>query len=68
MKSTSSGVIGAPSEKRASRVEMEGDGAAVLGHLHGLGDQAVERERLVEAARHQALVDVVAQVAGRRRP
>ena len=45
------------------RAQMEGDGAAVLRHLDAFRDQAVEREGLVAAARQQALVDVVAQVA-----
>jgi hypothetical protein len=43
---------------------MEGDGAAVLRHFNGLGDQAVEAERLVAATRHQALVHVLAQTGG----
>ncbi len=46
------------------RVEIEGDRGAVLGHLDGLGDQAVERERLVEPARHQALDRQVADAVG----
>ena len=43
--------------------QMEADGAAVLGHLDAFGNQAIERERFVTAARHQALVDVLAQVS-----
>ena len=42
------------------RIEMEGDGAAVVRHLDRLRDEAIERERLIEAARHQALDDKVA--------
>jgi hypothetical protein len=48
--------------------QVESDGAAVLRKLDAFGDQPVERERLVAAARHQALVDVLANVAGRHPP
>ena len=39
-------------------IEVEGDGAPVLRHLDRAGDQAVERERLVGRAHHQALEHV----------
>jgi hypothetical protein len=45
-------------------IEVEGDGAAIFGQLDAFRDQAVERERLVAAARHQALEHVLAHVAG----
>ena len=64
LKSTSSGVMGVPSEKRASGrrwkvMELRSSGISTLSR-----DQPVEGERLVAAARHQALVDVLAH-AGR---
>ena len=41
-------------------IEVEGYRRTILRHLHALSDQSVERERLIERARHQALVDEVA--------
>ena len=52
--STSSAVTGLPSEKRAAGVEAEGDIAARVVGLDAPGEQAIEREGLVIAARHQA--------------
>ena len=48
--------------------QVEGDGAAVLGDLDAFRDQPVERERLIAAARHQALVYVVANIPGGHAP
>ena len=45
-------------------VEIEGDRGAVLGHLDGLGDEAIQRERLVEPARHQAFDGQIADAVG----
>jgi hypothetical protein len=39
-------------------IEVERDGAAVVRHLGRVGDKAVDRERLVEGAHHQALEHV----------
>ena len=47
---------------------MEGDGAAVLRNLDAFRNQSVECERLVAAARHQALVHVLANVTGGHAP
>ncbi len=57
---TSSGVIGLPSENSRGRVDVEGHVAALRVGLDRAGDQAVERERLVVAARHQAFDHVAA--------
>ena len=46
------------------RVQGELDGAPVLRHVDRLGDQPVEREGLVIGARHQALIDEVADALG----
>ncbi len=46
--------------KPRRRIEHEGDVAAFRVGLDRAGDQPVERERLVEAARHQALDHVAA--------
>ena len=47
-----------PVREARPRVEVERDGAAVLRHLDGAGDKAVEGERLVQGAHHQALQHV----------
>ena len=46
------------------RVQRELDGAPVLRHVDRLGDQPIEREGLVIGARHQALIDEVADALG----
>ena len=65
---TSSGVTGLPSEKRAAGIEREGDVAARGVGLDRAGDQPVERERLVVAARHQAFDHVAADRLQRDAP
>ena len=57
MNRTSSAVRDA--RRRSGRgVEVERDGTAVLRHLDGAGDEAIERERLVGRAHHEALQHV----------
>ena len=46
------------------RIEREGDVAALGVGLDAVGEQAVERERLVIAARQQALDHVAADIGG----
>ena len=46
------------------RAESETDGGPVRRHVDALGKQAVERERLIEVAREQRLVDVLADAFG----
>ena len=55
-KITSSTVTGVPSENLACRIERELDEAPIVRRLDLLGDQAIERERLVVAAGEQALM------------
>ena len=52
--------------KTRRRIEREGHHAARGIGLHAIGEQAVERERLVIAARQQALDHVAADIGGRQ--
>ncbi len=57
---TSSAVTGTPSEKRAARIEPEGDVAPRVVGLDRARQQTVERELLGPATRHQAFDHVAA--------
>ena len=58
VKTTSAEVIGVPSENRAAGLRWKDDAIPRLVGFEALGDQAVERERLVGRARHQRLIDI----------